>query len=157
MDGLAILNFVTTKVSKQILSLLRRSGLTADDIALFIFHQASQVAMDSLRRALRLKREKVYCNVADVGNTVSASIPIALQEARDRGLVARGDKLLLSGFGVGLSWSSTIPARAKDWSVRWLTGRLRWAATSCWTFITATMTRRFPPGSSLSTRGCGGV
>lgn len=108
MDGMGILKFVSTKVAAQVRSVLAGSGLGDGDIALYVFHQASKLALDSLARQLRLPDEKVFRNIESVGNTVSASIPIALKEAWDRGRVARGDRVLLSGFGVGLSWSTAV-------------------------------------------------
>lgn len=108
MDGMGILKFVNTRVAAQVRSVLAQSRLGIADIALFVFHQASKLALDALARQLHLPDEKVFRNIDQVGNTVSASIPIALKEAWDRGLVARGDRILLSGFGVGLSWSTAI-------------------------------------------------
>ena len=108
MDGMGILVFVNSKVPQQIRSILARNHLTLDDIDLFVFHQASKIALDSLTRLLKIKPERVYQNLREVGNTVSASIPIALKDALDKGRVSRGDKVLLSGFGVGLSWATAI-------------------------------------------------
>lgn len=108
MDGMAILGFVNSRVPAQVEEILGRNHLTVDDIDLFIFHQASKMALDSLIRLLEIKPEKVFINLDQVGNTVSASIPIALKDAIDQGKVSSGDKVLLSGFGVGLSWATAI-------------------------------------------------
>lgn len=108
MDGAAILAFINTKIPIQVQEILSRNRLTLDDIDLFIFHQASQLTLDYLTRLLGLKTEKVFCNLREVGNTVSASIPIALKDALTQGRVRRGDKILLCGFGVGLSWGTAI-------------------------------------------------
>ena len=108
MDGMGILAFVNSKVPQQIRSILARNQLAVEDIDLFVFHQASKMALDSLTRLLKIKSEKVYQNLREVGNTVSASIPIALKDALDNGKVSGGDKVLLSGFGVGLSWATAI-------------------------------------------------
>ncbi len=108
MDGMAILTFVNSKIPRQIQQVLQRNGLTIDDIDIFIFHQASKVALNSLTRLLRIKPERVYQNLDRVGNTVSASIPIALKEALETKQISKGDKVLLCGFGVGLSWGSAI-------------------------------------------------
>lgn len=110
MDGMGILMFVGLKVPKQIRSLLKRNELTVEQIDLFVFHQASKMALDSLTRSLRIDREKVYSNLSEIGNTVSASIPIALKDALDSGAISSGDRILLSGFGVGLSLGSAIIA-----------------------------------------------
>ena len=108
MDGMGILTFVKLKVPKQVRSILSRNNLTTDQIDLFVFHQASKMVLDALTRSLRLGEEKVYRNVHKVGNTVSASIPIALKNALDDGLASRGSKILISGFGVGLSLGTAI-------------------------------------------------
>ena len=108
MDGREVLSFINTKVSVQISSLLRQNGLTTEDIDLFVFHQASKVALDTLAETLGISEEKTYRNLSTVGNTASASIPIALKDAWDDGRISSGDKLLLSGFGVGLSWASAL-------------------------------------------------
>ncbi len=108
MDGMAILAFVNSRVPKQIQQILARNKLTIDDIDFFVFHQASKIALDALMLLLRIKPEKTYHNLHKVGNTVSASIPIALKDALDSGKVSIGDKVILSGFGVGLSWGTAI-------------------------------------------------
>ncbi len=108
MDGMGILFFVNSKVPKQILSVLARNNLTIDSIDLFVFHQASRMALDSLTRLLKIPPEKVFRNIRDRGNTVSASIPIALKDVIQGGRISKGKKVLISGFGVGLSWGTAI-------------------------------------------------
>lgn len=108
MDGMGILVFINSKVPKQIREILKRNNLTVDDISLFVFHQASKMALDSLAKILKIKSDRVYENIGKVGNTVSASIPIALKDALQQKRIKKGDKVLLSGFGVGLSWASAI-------------------------------------------------
>jgi 3-oxoacyl-[acyl-carrier-protein] synthase-3 len=108
MDGMAILEFVNSKVPRQIRSILALNAMTIDQIDLLIFHQASKIALDFLTRILKIKPEKTFRNIRDIGNTVSASIPIALKDALESGKVSRGNKVLLSGFGAGLSWGSVI-------------------------------------------------
>jgi 3-oxoacyl-[acyl-carrier-protein] synthase-3 len=108
MDGMGILVFISSKVPQQIRRILKRNNLAVDDIDLFLFHQASKMALDRLTRLLDLKPEKVYNNITRVGNTVSASIPIALRDAMDEKKIVRGSKVLLCGFGAGLSWGSAI-------------------------------------------------
>ncbi len=108
MDGMGILVFVNSKIPGQVKNILTRNKLTVDDIDLFIFHQASRVSLNSLERLLRINPEKVYRNIHSLGNTVSASIPIALKDALENKKVSRGGKVLISGFGAGLSWGSAI-------------------------------------------------
>ncbi len=108
MDGFGILTFVNSKVPKQVSEILAKNGLSVDDIDLFIFHQASSMALDSIERALKIKPEKMFRNLKDIGNLVSASIPVALKDAMDQGKIKAGDKVVLCGFGVGLSWGTAI-------------------------------------------------
>jgi 3-oxoacyl-[acyl-carrier-protein] synthase-3 len=108
MNGFAVWKFISKTVPDQISALLKRNNLTADEIDVFGFHQASKLTLDSLIKALKIDTQKVYMNLDRVGNTVSASIPIALKDAEVNGCLKRGDLLLLSGFGVGLSWGSLI-------------------------------------------------
>jgi 3-oxoacyl-[acyl-carrier-protein] synthase-3 len=75
---------------------------------LFVFHQASKLVIENLIRAMSLDKDKVFINLKNIGNTVSASIPIALEDANIQGRLKNGDKIMLVGFGVGLSWGATL-------------------------------------------------
>jgi len=108
MDGLGVLAFVRAKVPTQVRALLDREGLMVADLDLVVFHQASKLALDVLTKALKLPEERVFRNMASIGNTVSASIPISLEQARSEGIIAPGSLVLLCGFGVGLSWASAL-------------------------------------------------
>ena len=108
MDGMGILTFVSSNVPRQVRMLLDRNGLKVADVDLFVFHQASGLVLDSLTRLLRLSTQQVYRNLSQIGNTVSASIPIALKDATDQGLIHPGSRVLVAGFGVGLSWAAAI-------------------------------------------------
>lgn len=108
MDGMGVLSFVTSKVPGHVQRLLARNGLTAADIDLFVMHQASKLALDALTRALKAPPDRVFRHLEHVGNTVSSSIPISLAEATRAGRAPRGSKVLLCGFGVGLSWASAL-------------------------------------------------
>jgi 3-oxoacyl-[acyl-carrier-protein] synthase-3 len=108
MDGMGILTFVTSKVPAQIQEILKKNNLNINDIDLFIFHQASKLAVDTLSKILNLSPQKVHYNISEIGNVVSASIPISLCEALAQKKIKPGDKILISGFGVGLSWGTAI-------------------------------------------------
>ena len=108
MDGLGVLSFVRAKVPTQVRTLLEREGITVADLDLVVFHQASKLALDVLTKALKLPEDKVFRNLSSIGNTVSASIPISLEQARAEGAIAPGSLVLLCGFGVGLSWASAL-------------------------------------------------
>ncbi len=108
MDGMGILSFVNAKVPEQVRVILQRNNLTVNDIDIFIFHQASKMVLDSLTRLLKLDPNKVFRNIDKIGNTVSSSIPICLKQAKDAGLIKPGSKVLISGFGVGLSYATAL-------------------------------------------------
>lgn len=108
MNGFAVWQFISKKVSEQINVLLQRNQMIADNIDLFIFHQASKMTLDSLVKILKIKEEKVFFNLENIGNTISSSLPIAIKDAAGSGRLKKGDIVLLSGFGVGLSWGSII-------------------------------------------------
>jgi 3-oxoacyl-[acyl-carrier-protein] synthase-3 len=108
MDGLSVLGLVNTRVPAQIQTVLQRNQVAIEEVDLFVFHQASKITLDSLVARLRINPEKHFHNVARVGNTVSASIPIALKDASDQGLLSSGDLVLISGFGVGLAWATAL-------------------------------------------------
>ena len=108
MDGMGILAFVNSMVPRQVKTMLEQNNLTTEETDLFIFHQASKLAVDSLARCLRLDGDKLFRNIAEIGNTVSSSIPIALKEALEMKRVCSGSTVLLCGFGVGLSWGTAL-------------------------------------------------
>ncbi len=108
MDGQAILAFVKREVPDSVSSLLERTGTRRDAIDLVILHQASQTATEYLQQALEIPAARFFSNIARVGNTVSASIPIALRDAEIAGALLPGATVLVVGFGVGLSWGSGL-------------------------------------------------
>ena len=108
MEGLGVLSFFNATVPAAVRDILGANQLTLDDIDLFIFHQASQVALDSIGNALQLPRDRMVYDLAETGNLVSASIPAALSRALESGRAKPGQRILLCGFGVGLSWGAAI-------------------------------------------------
>jgi 3-oxoacyl-[acyl-carrier-protein] synthase-3 len=108
MDGLAVLAIVNSRVPDQIQRVLQRNQLQTSDIDLFLFHQASKPVLDSLTSILRLEQRQVYRNLQKIGNTFSASIPLALEDAFDEGVAQRGNLVIMSGFGIGLAWATAL-------------------------------------------------
>ncbi len=108
MDGMAVWSFIQSTVPKQIKKLLSRNSLEVGDIDQYVFHQASKLTLDSLTKALKLDPEKVFVDLATTGNLVSTSVPVALKKAIAAGRIAEGSRVLISGFGVGLSWGSML-------------------------------------------------
>lgn len=108
MNGRDVLDFVKKEIPRLVYTLLDRAELTLDDLDLVVFHQASQIPLDYLFKVLHIPSHKQVNIIAQVGNTVSASIPIALRDAELQGLLKPGMRLMLAGFGVGLSWGGCI-------------------------------------------------
>jgi len=108
MDGFGVWSFINSVAPKQVDRLLRRNNVAKTDIDQFIFHQASKMTLESIMRSMKLNEEQVFINIHNIGNTVSASIPIALKDAVDQGKVDIGATLILSGFGVGLSYGAIL-------------------------------------------------
>jgi 3-oxoacyl-[acyl-carrier-protein] synthase-3 len=108
MDGMNVWSFINSKVPGQIQNILNKNLLEMSDIDLIIFHQASLMTIDSLIKLMKIDPEKVFINIQDLGNTVSASIPIAIKDAMEIGKIRKGQRILLSGFGVGLSCGTIL-------------------------------------------------
>jgi 3-oxoacyl-[acyl-carrier-protein] synthase-3 len=87
---------------------LQTAGVTADDIALYVPHQANQRIVDAALQRLGISAEKSAIVLDRTGNTSAGSIAIALAEAADEGRVHEGDLVLLSGFGAGMTWASAV-------------------------------------------------
>lgn len=108
MNGPEVFNFSIRVVPQSIKNILDKHNLDLANIDLFVFHQANKFMLDYLRKKIKIPEEKFYFDMEDIGNTVSATIPIALKRAEEKGRLKKGDKVLIIGFGVGLSWGSTI-------------------------------------------------
>jgi 3-oxoacyl-[acyl-carrier-protein] synthase III len=108
MNGFDVWAFINSSAPKQVKQILENNKLKKAEIDQFIFHQASQMTLDSIIKSLRLDKEKVFINIKDIGNTVSASIPIAIKDATEQGKIGKGNRVILSGFGVGLSYGSIL-------------------------------------------------
>ena len=108
MDGPDIFNFTLDIVPKTMEVVLAKNNLNRDDIDFYVFHQANKFMLDTIRKVNGLPREKFYVNLENTGNTVSSTIPIALKQLEDAGKLEPGMKVMLMGFGVGLSWGATI-------------------------------------------------
>lgn len=108
MNGAEIFIFAVKVVPTMVKQVLEKNNLQQDDIDLFIFHQASGFLLEILRKKLKIPKENFFVYLENVGNTVSATIPIALKEAIKEGKAKTGDKILLAGFGIGYSWAGTV-------------------------------------------------
>ncbi len=108
MHGPEVFRFATRIMVSSAKKLLEECGASVDDVDLYVPHQANKRIIDHAARNLGLPPEKVFVNIDRYGNTSAASVPIALAEAADAGRLQRGDLVLLSGFGAGMSWASAL-------------------------------------------------
>lgn len=105
MNGRAIVNFAAKAVPQQIRTLLGRGDINLKDVDQFIFHQGSKFIVDTITKRLGIDEQKTIFDIADYGNTVSSSIPIILEKQLQNDQLKR---IVISGFGVGLSSASAI-------------------------------------------------
>ncbi len=106
LDGIKIFNFALREVAPNINTLLSEKAIDKDSIDYFIFHQANKLMLESVRKKLQLEPDKVPYSLYQYGNTSSATIPLTMLVNLRSQLQSQPLKLLLSGFGVGLSWGS---------------------------------------------------
>ncbi|MBK8953799.1 MAG: ketoacyl-ACP synthase III [Chitinophagaceae bacterium] len=108
MDGPAVFKKAVVKFPEVIMEALTTNGLQASDLNLLIPHQANLRISQFVQQRLRLRDDQVYNNIQQYGNTTAASIPIALCEAWEKGLVKEGDLICLASFGSGFTWASAL-------------------------------------------------
>jgi len=108
MDGQKIFKFGVLSLNESIDELLKRSGLGPEDIDLVIPHQANLRILDLALRRSRIPPERFFTNLEEYGNAASASVAIALADADQAGRIKRGDRVILVGFGAGLSWGGLL-------------------------------------------------
>ncbi|MBR3646729.1 MAG: ketoacyl-ACP synthase III [Lachnospiraceae bacterium] len=107
MDGQSIFRFAVRQVPACIQELLDKMEITSDDVDLFILHQANKRILQSIAKRLKVDEKKVPINLMNSGNTSSACIPILLDELARTGKIHSGDRVVMSGFGAGLTWGAT--------------------------------------------------
>ena len=108
MNGGAIFNFTLDAVPDMMTQILEKNNLAKDDIDYYVFHQANKFMLNTIRKVCVLPKDKFYVNLTETGNTVSSTILIGLKDCIDNKTIKSGGKVMISGFGVGLSWGGTI-------------------------------------------------
>jgi 3-oxoacyl-[acyl-carrier-protein] synthase-3 len=108
MDGKEVFKFAVRVLEESILASLKMAGLAVEDIDLLIPHQANDRIIAHVIKKMKLPKEKVYVNLHKYGNTSAASIPLALDEALAEGKIKKGDIIVLSGFGAGLTCGANV-------------------------------------------------
>jgi 3-oxoacyl-[acyl-carrier-protein] synthase-3 len=108
MKGQDVFKFATKVVTKSLKEMMKKHELANEDIRWVVPHQANKRIFDFVASKLKMDPEKFYLNLNEYGNTSAASIPLALSEMNQKGLLAKGDKILLVGFGAGLTWGTAL-------------------------------------------------
>lgn len=114
MEGSEVFKHAVRHMEHTTQSVMEKAGITLDDVALFIAHQANYRIIHATAKKLGIDDNKVFVNVNKYGNTSAASIGIALDEAVEEGRLHKGDYLVLTGFGAGLTWGSVAFRWAVD-------------------------------------------
>lgn len=106
MDGREVFREAVKRMSAAVKDVAERVGAHLSEVALVIPHQANQRIIDAISKALGVEADRVYSNIADYGNTGSATVPFALWEARTTGRIHPGDLVILTAFGAGFHWAA---------------------------------------------------
>ncbi len=108
MAGSDVFKVAVREMCNASIKVLEDAGLTADDLALVVPHQANIRIIDALIKRLKVDKNKVYMNIEKYGNTSAASVPLALDEANREGRIKEGDYVLMVAFGGGLIWGAAL-------------------------------------------------
>jgi len=108
MDGGGIFNFTLDAVPAMMKDILAKNDLSSDDMDYYVFHQANKFMLNTIRKVCVLPKDKFYINLEETGNTVSSTVMIGLKQCLEAGTIHAGMMVMVSGFGVGLSWGGTI-------------------------------------------------
>ena len=108
MNGREVFRHAVTKISGVIEETLAETGFTADDIDLFVPHQANARILDGIAKKLKVSPEKIVMTLSQHGNTSAASIPLALNQAYEAGRVRKGGLILMEAMGGGFTWGASL-------------------------------------------------
>jgi 3-oxoacyl-[acyl-carrier-protein] synthase-3 len=107
-DGQAVFKYAVRKMAESSATLLERNGFTADDLALFVPHQANRRIIMSAADRMGLKEDKIIINIGEYGNTTAGTIPLALDTARQQGRLKKGDLVLVAAVGAGFTVGAAL-------------------------------------------------
>ena len=108
MNGGNVFNFTLDVVPPMMKEILAKNGLEKDQIDYYVFHQANKFMLNTIRKVCGISKDKFYINLSTTGNTVSSTVLIGLKDCLENGTIKAGDKVMITGFGVGLSWGGTL-------------------------------------------------
>ena len=108
MDGQEVFKFAVRKVPESVMELLQRTGTKKEDIKYYVLHQANERIIEAAARRLKEPMEKFPMTISQFGNTSTASIPLLLDDMIRKDMLKRGDKIIMSGFGAGMTWGAVL-------------------------------------------------
>ena len=108
MDGQEVYKFAVTTVPESIHRVLDKAQVEVEDIKYFLLHQANIRILQSVSKRLRVSMDKFPISLDHCGNVSAASVPILLDEVNKKGMLQKGDKIVMSGFGGGLTWGTCV-------------------------------------------------
>ncbi len=113
MDGQDVFKFAARRMPYACRKVLQKAGMTIDDIALLVPHQANLRIIDNAVDRLKIDRSKVWINIDKHGNMSAACVPVCLTEAQEAGRLKKGDNVIMVAFGAGLTWAGALVKWAK--------------------------------------------
>lgn len=108
MDGHEVFRFAARKVPESVEQLLKKTGVRKDEIKYYVLHQANERIIEAVARRLKEPIEKFPMTIGIYGNTSTASIPLLLNHMVEKEMLDSGDKILISGFGAGMTWGAAL-------------------------------------------------
>lgn len=114
MDGQEVFKFAVKRVPESIEALMKRNGIAKEDVKYYVLHQANERIVESVARRLKEPMEKFPMTISRYGNTSTASIPLLLDDMLKRGMLEDGDRMILSGFGAGMTWGAVL----MEWNMK---------------------------------------
>lgn len=114
MDGQEVFRFAVKRVPESIETLMKRNDVKKEDIKYYVLHQANERIVEAVARRLKEPMEKFPMTIAKYGNTSTASVPLLLDDMLKQGMLEEGDKIIMSGFGAGMTWGAVL----LEWTAR---------------------------------------
>ncbi|MGI6050470.1 MAG: beta-ketoacyl-ACP synthase III [Acetivibrionales bacterium] len=114
MDGSEVFTFASRIMGKVCQNVADNVGVTMDDIAYIVPHQANMRILQNAAKRLNISMDRIYSNLENTGNISSASIPVCIDEMHSKGLIKKGDKIIIVGFGGGLTYGASLLTWSKD-------------------------------------------
>ena len=108
MDGQEVFRFAVKRVPESIETLMKRNHIAKEEIRYYVLHQANERIVEAVARRLKEPMDKFPMTIAKYGNTSTASIPLLLNDMVEQGMLKDGDKIILSGFGAGMTWGAVL-------------------------------------------------